>query len=194
MTHVGMLEGLSVRRALELNIKSHLRQHAHRLKVALSFFTALLCCISKLIISSVQTKNADLQWITYHLFCWSCTRQCWLHVCIWWGPPHTSYCTTFSLVCQKEAEIIALTATKSSNRNCSHWQCLFSLPYYRIVSRSKMFLYKEKHLYFIFKQAPWYFPRPSLDLSSPWCPQNSLASLLQKSLPPMSAIELEQLP
>lgn len=54
MSHVGMLEGLSVRRALELNIKSHLRQHAHHLKVALSFFTALLCCISKLIISSVQ--------------------------------------------------------------------------------------------------------------------------------------------
>lgn len=54
MSHVGMLEGLSVRRALELNIKSHLRQHAHHLKVTLSFFTALLCCLSKLVISSVQ--------------------------------------------------------------------------------------------------------------------------------------------
>lgn len=96
-THNATLERISLSCALELNIKSPMAAYSPpkscRIFLPALLFTQTHC------FKCTWIKNAELQQITYHLSCWSCTRLCWLRVCIWWGPLHTSYCTAFSSVC-----------------------------------------------------------------------------------------------
>jgi len=96
-THNATLERISLSCASELNIKSPMAAYSPP-KSCCIFLPALLFTQTHCF-KCTWIKNAELQQITYHLSCWSCTRLCWLRVCIWWGPLHTSYCTAFSSVC-----------------------------------------------------------------------------------------------